>query len=96
MEDKKINIIRQEIDKIDHQLLELFNRRAKLVVDLAEIKKSLNLKLFDPEREQYIFKTMTKKNQGPLTREAIIRIYERIIDESRRLERIEVYNRKSE
>ena len=96
MKNDKIENIRIEIDKVDYQLLELFNHRARLVVQLAEIKKQLDLKLFDPAREQVIFRNMTSANKGPLTADAIIRIYERIIDESRRLERIEVYNKKSE
>ena len=85
---------REEINSIDIELLFLFNRRANLVIDLAQIKKSQGKKLFDPERERDIFVSLTEKNPGPLTPDAVVRLFERIIDESRRLERTQVYNKK--
>ena len=93
MSKKQIDKLRDEINKIDQELLYLFNRRATVVVELAKIKKKLGKSLFDPEREKNIFVSMTDKNPGPLNSDAIVRLFERIIDESRRLERTEVYNR---
>lgn len=90
---KQIDKLRSEINKIDKELLYLFNRRASVVVELAKIKKKLGKPLFDPEREKNIFVSVTDKNPGPLGSDAIVRLFERIIDESRRLERTEVYNR---
>ena len=95
MNKKQINKIRDEINKIDQELLFLFNRRATIVVELAKIKRKLGKKLFDPEREKDIYVSMTEKNPGPLKSDAIVRLFERIIDESRRLERTEVYNRQN-
>ncbi len=94
MAKKDLKDFREEINSIDIELLFLFNRRANLVVDLARIKKQQGKELFDPERERDIFVSLTEKNPGPLTPEAIVRLFERIIDESRRLERTEVYNKK--
>lgn len=94
MAKKDLKDFRKEINSIDIELLFLFNRRANLVVDLARIKKQQGKELFDPERERDIFVSLTEKNPGPLTPEAIVRLFERIIDESRRLERTEVYNKK--
>lgn len=91
---KDLKDFREEINSIDIELLFLFNRRANLVIDLARIKKNQGKKLFDPERERDIFVSLTEKNPGPLTPEAVVRLFERIIDESRRLERTQVYNRK--
>lgn len=96
MTKKKVDKFREEINKIDQELLFLFNRRATVVVELAKIKRKLGKKLFDPEREKDIFVSVTEKNPGPLKSDAIVRLFERIIDESRRLERTEVYNKKSE
>ena len=93
MSKKNIEEFREEISKIDLELLFLFNRRANLVVDLARVKKQQGKELFDPERERNIFVSLTEKNPGPLTPEAVVRLFERIIDESRRLERTEVYNK---
>ncbi len=93
MSKKKIDAIRKKIDKLDHQLLYLLNQRAEQVIELGKIKHKLDLKVFDPKRERDIFVNMTEKNPGPLHVDAIVRIFERIIDESRRLERIEAYEK---
>jgi hypothetical protein len=51
-------------------------------------KKLLNLPVYDPSREKRIFARMKEDNPGPLDDGAIVRLFERVIDESRRLERI--------
>jgi chorismate mutase len=96
MSDPRIQDIRTEIDNTDVELLSLLNRRARLVLKLGVVKHDLGLKLFDPEREQEIYDKVTKNNEGPLPSESVSRIYERIIDESRRLERTEVYDKQED
>ena len=83
-----IDDYRQEINRLDRELLRIFNERAALALHIGEIKKELGLPVYDPEREKRIFETMTAANPGPLETDAIIRLFERVIDESRRLERI--------
>ena len=83
-----IDEIRHEIDSIDSELLRTFNRRAGLALKIGEIKKGLGLPVYDPAREKKIFVRMKAENPGPLDDNAIVRLFERIIDESRRLERI--------
>ncbi len=83
-----IDKIRQQIDQLDDQLLELFNRRAALALRIGEIKKEKQLAVYDPEREKRIFNRMQQANPGPLDNNAIVRLFERVIDESRSLERI--------
>ena len=93
---KEIENIRTRIDEIDRSLLDLLNQRAQLVLDLARFKIAEGLKLFDPEREQHIFRAVAENNRGPLSAEAVTRLFERIIDESRSLERTEVYDKAKE
>lgn len=83
-----IDDIRQEIDQIDVELLHIFNRRADLALKIGHLKKELNLPVYDPEREKRIFTKMGDINPGPLDNGAIKRLFERVIDESRTLERI--------
>lgn len=83
-----IDNIREQIDQLDDQLLEIFNRRASLALRIGEIKKEHHLAVYDPGREQRIFKRMQKANNGPLDDSAIVRLFERVIDESRSLERL--------
>ena len=79
---------REEIDSLDSQLLTIFNRRASLALEIGRIKKILDLPVYDPSREKRIFDRMKSDNPGPLDDGAVVRLFERVIDESRRLERI--------
>jgi chorismate mutase len=83
-----IDELRQEIDRLDSELLSIFNRRASLALKIGEIKKERALPVYDPSREKKIFERMKQDNHGPLDDQAIVRLFERVIDESRRLERI--------
>ena len=88
-----ISELRVEIDRLDRELLRLFNERANLALKIGEIKKELDLPVYDPSREKLIFDAMTKDNPGPLENDAIVRLFERVIDESRSLERIRTKGR---
>lgn len=83
-----IDEIRERIDRLDSELLRIFNERASLALQIGEIKKGLDLPVYDPAREKRIFARMTAENPGPLDDQAIVRLFERVVDESRRLERI--------
>jgi len=83
-----IDELRKEIDRLDNELLRIFNDRACLALKIGEIKKELGLPVYDPGREKRIFQRMKESNPGPLDDQAIVRLFERVIDESRRLERI--------
>ncbi len=82
-----INTIRKKINQLDDDLLQLFNQRAALALEIGEEKGKLGLPIYDPSREKLIFARMQEDNQGPLDNSAIIRLFERVIDESRSLER---------
>jgi chorismate mutase len=82
-----IDRLRQEIDEIDSRLLELFNRRARCVVEIGHIKRAGNMPLYQPDRERQIFDRAEAANPGPLSNRAIRRLFERILDESRSVER---------
>ncbi|MDW7646373.1 MAG: chorismate mutase [Desulfuromonadales bacterium] len=83
-----IDTLREEINRLDDELLKIFNQRADLALKIGEIKKERQLPVYDPDREKRIFQRMKAMNPGPLEDEAIVRLFERVIDESRRLERI--------
>ena len=89
-----IDEIRNGIDSFDDELLRIFNQRAALALKIGEIKKSSGLPVYDPDREKNIFQRMQQQNPGPLDDQAIVRLFERVIDESRRLERIMTSNEK--
>lgn len=82
-----IDSIRQRINQLDDELLRIFNERAALALEIGQLKKRLNLPIYDPKREKLIFARMKENNPGPLDDAAIVRLFERVIDESRSLER---------
>jgi chorismate mutase len=78
---------RKRIDEIDQQLLRLLNERSQCAVEIGHLKKALNLPAWQPQREAEILRNVVKANGGPLDDAAIRRLFERIIDEARSLER---------
>jgi chorismate mutase len=87
-DDRTIDAFRIAIDQLDDELLTIFNRRAGLALEIGHLKKAVGLPVYDPAREQRIFTRMKAANTGPLDDGAVVRLFERVIDESRRLERI--------
>jgi chorismate mutase len=81
---------RKEIDKIDEQLVELLNRRSQCAIEIGRIKRKLKLPIYSPEREAEVIEHVVSLNGGPLDCDAIKRLFERIIDESRSIERATV------
>ena len=80
---------RKRIDEIDRKLLDLLNDRTQCVIEIGRIKKTQNVGVYDPQREREILRRMKAENHGPLDEEGLQRLFERVIDECRRIERIE-------
>lgn len=83
----QITAWRAEIDQIDQQLLELFNRRAHCAIEVGMVKRRLKQPIEVPEREAQIIVRMAELNAGPLDGDAIRRLFEAVIGESRVAER---------
>lgn len=79
---------RRRIDAIDTQLMSLLNSRSACAVEIGRVKRQLGLPVYSPDREAWILDRVARENPGPLDATAVRRVFERIIDESRRLERI--------
>jgi chorismate mutase len=77
---------RARIDAVDLKILDLLNERASYSLAIGAIKKRLRLPIYMPEREKQIYARLEQENNGPLSNAAVRRLFERIIDESRRLE----------
>ncbi|MGB2869318.1 MAG: chorismate mutase [Bacteroidota bacterium] len=78
---------RKKIDEIDLKLVKLLNERAHSAAEIGKVKQTLGLDAYSPEREEEVMKNVTESNHGPLSVHAIRRLFERIIDESRSVER---------
>jgi len=78
---------RRKIDQIDVELVKLLNERAHYAREIGKIKTVLGIEAYSPEREEEIMGNVTSANPGPLSLQALRRVFERIIDESRSVER---------
>jgi chorismate mutase len=78
---------RERIDEIDRTVLELLNERATCANRIGHIKKQLHLPIYMPNREDEVLANVCDSNKGPLPDDAVRRVFERIIDETRSLER---------
>ncbi len=78
---------RKKIDEIDLKLVELLNRRSQCAIEIGRIKNKLNVEIYDPRREEAVIDNVRRVSPGPLTKEAVQRLFERIVDESRRAQR---------
>jgi chorismate mutase len=80
--------LRRDIDRVDEVLVRLLNERARCVCEIGLLKKEVGLDVYQPDREKDVLRHVRELAcEGPLGPEAIGRLFERIIDEARRLER---------
>lgn len=82
-----VDALRRRIDDLDEQLVQLLSARAACALEVGVAKKRLGLNLYQPSREADVLAHVQQINPGPLDDAAIKRLFERIIDEARRLER---------
>ena len=76
------------IDQVDQRIVALLNERTQVVEDIGRVKRDSELPIYEPRREDQVFANVTGCNQGPMSEEALRRIFERIIDEMRKIQRM--------
>ena len=88
--------LRHRIDLLDQSLVKLLNARAACALEIGRLKRELKMAIYQPAREAEVLQNVEKANLGPLDQPAMRRLFERIIDEARHLERTaeEVQSRK--
>ena len=85
--------LRRDIDRVDEVLVRLLNERARCVCEIGRLKKTMGIEVYQPDREKDVLKHVREvATEGPLGPDAIGRLFERIIDEARRLERRVVHD----
>src|SRR5437868_3535633 len=83
----KIKTLRQKIDRLDRRLLQLLNRRTALAAAIGKLKQKRGQRIFAPEREANLLRTLFHKNKGPMRAEALRAIYHEIFSSSRACQR---------
>ncbi len=87
-ERRRVETLRRKIDELDLEILELLNKRASCALAIGAAKRRNGWSVYDAEREASIVLRVLESNEGPLEAAAIRRLFERILDESRSLERL--------
>jgi chorismate mutase-like protein len=87
---ERLTDYRRNIDRIDLQLLALLNERTRVVEKIGQVKQEYAMPVYEPKREDEVFRNVLEHNSGPLPQDAVKRIFERIIDEMRTLQKVRI------
>lgn len=79
---------RRRIDAIDVEIVKLLNQRTEAVTVIGQTKKQMASPVYEPKREAEVYANIQAANEGPLPGDALQRIFERVIDEMRRVQQI--------
>ena len=75
------------IDDVDRRIVELLNERTLIVEQIGSIKQSFKMPIYEPKREEEVYLNIRASNRGPMPADSVKRIFERIIDEMRTIQR---------
>ena len=81
---------RKKIDDLDRKLVELLSERAKAAIAIGKLKRNTSMPIYEPDRERVVFDNVQSTNRGPLPGRDLVRIYERIIDVMRNIQKEEI------
>ena len=84
---EQLDEFRRRIDELDTEIVRLLNARATCANEIGQLKETVGMETYQPTRERAVLDHVRGVNGGPLAGEAVTRVFERVIDESRRLER---------
>jgi chorismate mutase len=81
---------RKNIDELDHKLVELLSQRAHAAHEIGKLKRAAGMPIYEPDRERNVFSNVRSINAGPLPDRDLLRIYERIMDVMRQIQKEEI------
>jgi chorismate mutase / prephenate dehydratase len=84
--ERQLAPLRRRIDEINQALLGLLNERARVALEIGEVKRANGAEVYQPQREQAIIEDLLGRNPGPLQGEHIRYIFAEIIGACRALE----------
>lgn len=88
-----LRVCRDCIDDLDRRILDLLSERTRIVEEIGRIKHHLDLPIYEPRREEEVFSNVSEHNRGPLPPDGVKRVFERIIDEMRNVQRLRMLER---
>jgi chorismate mutase len=81
---------RKKIDELDRQLIGLLSERARAATEIGRLKRHTNLPIYEPDRERVVFENARQLNRGPLPDRDLVRIFERIMDVMRNIQKEQI------
>jgi chorismate mutase-like protein len=81
---------RKKIDEVDRKLVALLSERARAAAEIGKLKRNTSMPIYEPDRERIVFENVQEANPGPLPGRDLVRIYERIIDVMRNIQKEEI------
>ena len=72
-------VLRQKIDSLDKQLLQLLNERAHVAEQVGELKRKEGSAFFRPDRVAQVIQNIEKNNPGPLLNQHVASIWREIM-----------------
>src|ERR1700740_1853432 len=81
---------RKKIDDLDRKLVALLSERAMAAIAIGSLKRNTSMPIYEPDRERIVFENVQEANHGPLPGRDLVRIYERIIDVMRNIQKEEI------
>ena len=79
--------LRNKLDEIDKKVVNLLNKRARLILKVGRIKTRDKKEIFVPEREKEIYRKIASANKGPLSNSSFEAIYREIMSSALSLEK---------
>jgi len=93
---QKLEEYRLLVDDVDRRIVAMLNERTAVVENIGRVKREAQLPIYEPKREDQVFANISSANHGPLTEGAVRRIFERIIDEMRTIQRLRMASQPGE
>lgn len=81
---------RKKIDELDGKLVQMISERAQAAHEIGKLKKKAAMPIYEPDRERTVFEHVQKINPGPLSDRELLRIYERLMDVMRQIQKEEI------
>ena len=84
------------IDDVDRRIVALLNERTQVVEEIGRVKRGSDMPIYEPKREDQVYENVLGHNRGPLPHDAVKRMFERIIDEMRTVQKLKMLERTSD
>ncbi|PJB72594.1 MAG: chorismate mutase [Alphaproteobacteria bacterium CG_4_9_14_3_um_filter_47_13] len=76
---KTLDVLRQQIDILDHNIHDLLMKRGDLVTKIAEEKRKNKIQAVQPAREVMLIRKLLARHKGDIPSEIIVRVWREIV-----------------